>query len=348
VSLVGFGDEARVLVETAEGGSAKLLAEIAELQAHGLTNLYDGLRSAFELAVAHADPAWQNRVLLLSDGDATTGLLGDDRLLELATEHAIEGIGLSTVGLGLDFDPKLLRGLSERGGGAFYFLEDHAAVEEVFEEEAAALLLPLASEVAIDVDIAPGYELRTLYGTKLAKVAAHAAHLEIPSLHIAHRETVGDVEGGRRGGGGAIVAELLPEPGVAPDGDRVGSLTLRYRVPGSDEEVLQRAEIASPLAPGQTPAEGLFTGEGAQKAFVTLNLYVGFRLAAERAAVGDGGGALNLLYILHGSVADWLATHPDADIEDDLRYVVMFIDNLVAHGAAVPPNAVPPEPWPQD
>jgi len=348
VSLVGFGDRAEVLVEVADGDSAKLQVEIAELDADGATNLYDGLRSALELAATHADPGWQNRVLLLSDGEATTGLLGNERLLELATDFSIEGIGLSTVGLGREFDPVLMRGLSERGGGAFYFLEDQAAVEEVFEEEAAALLLPIASEVTIDVDIAAGYELRALYGTKLASVGAHAAHLSIPSLHIAHRESVDDVEGGRRGGGGVIVAEVLPEPGAEPDGDRVGALTLRYRVPGTDEEVLQHAEITSPLAPGQTPAEGLFTGDGAQKAFVTLNLYMGFRLAAERAAIGDGGGALNLLYILQGSVSSWLAVTPDADIEDDLRYVVMFIDNLVAHGAAVPPNAVPPEPWPQD
>ena len=57
----------------------------------------------------HADPAWQNRVLLLSDGEATTGLLGDERLLELATDFAIEGIGLSTVGLGLEFDNDALK-----------------------------------------------------------------------------------------------------------------------------------------------------------------------------------------------------------------------------------------------
>jgi Ca-activated chloride channel family protein len=348
VSLVGFGDASTVLVELADGGSAKLLAEIAGLEAAGATNLYEGLRSAFEVAFTHADPEQQSRVLLLSDGEATAGLLGDDRLLELATVYAIEGVGLSTVGLGLEFDPTLMRSLSERGGGAFYFLEDHAAVEEVFEEEAAALLLPLASEVEIDVDVAPGYELRALYGTKLATVAAHAAHLSIPSLHIAHRESQSDVEGGRRGGGGAIVAELLPEPGVVPDGERVGTLTLRYRVPGTDEEVRQTAEIDSSLAPGQTPAEGLFHDEGAQKAFVTLNLYVGFRLAAERAAVGDGGGALNLLRVLQGSVTTWLVDHPDPDIEDDLRYVGMFIDNLVAAGAAVPPGAKPPEPWPQD
>lgn len=348
VSVVAFSDVATMLVEQAAGGSPKLEVAIAQLEADGATNLYDGLRSAFELAHLHADPTRQNRVLMLSDGAATTGLLGDDRLLELSTDYAIEGIGLSTVGLGLEFDPSLMRGLAERGGGAFYFIENHAAVEEVFEEEAAALLLPLASEVVIDVDIAPGYELRALYGTKLATVGAHAARLEIPSLHLAHRESAADVEGGRRGGGGVIVAELLPEPGVQPSGERVGTLSLRYRVPGSEEEVFQLAEIESELAPGETPAEGRFDDEGAGKAFVTLNLYVGFQLAAERAAVGDGGGALNLLQILHGSVTQWLTTYPDPDIEDDLRYVVMFIDNLVAHGAAVPPSAKPPEPWPQD
>ncbi len=348
VSLVGFGDVATTLVVGAGGGSAKLLAAIAELQAGGATNLYDGLRDALELAALHADPEQQSRVLLLSDGQATTGLLGDERLLALATGYAVEGIGLSTVGLGLEFDPTLMRGLSERGGGAFYFLEDQAAVEEVFEQEAAALLLPLASEVVIDVDVAAGYELREVFGTKLATTSAHAAHLEIPSLHLAHREAVGDVEGGRRGGGGAIVVELLPEPGAEPDGDRVSTLTLRYRVPGTDQQVVQTTDVRSPLAPGQTPGEGLFLDEGASKAFVTLNLYVGLRLAAERAAVGDGGGALNLLRVLEGSVAAWVAASPDADIEDDLYYVGLFIANLVDHGAAVPPTAVPPEPWPQD
>lgn len=119
-------------------------------------------------------------------------------------------------------------------------------------------------------------------------------------------------------------------------------------MPGTEQEVFQQAEIVSPLAPGQTPAEGLFDTAGAEKAFVTLNLFVGFQLASERAAVGDDAGALNLLQILHGNVEAWLTTHDDADIEDDLRYVVMFIDNLMARGSAAPSPTAPPEPWPAD
>ncbi len=348
VSIIGFGEGATVLAESVPGDSAELQVAIVALTAAGATNIYDGLRTAYEVTQAHAEPGLQNRVMLLSDGQATTGLLNDDRVIGLSTAYAIEGIGLSTVGLGLDFDPTLMRSLAETGGGAFYFLEDHAAVQEVFEQEAQALLLPLASEVSIDVDIAQGYQLRAMYGTTLATVGVSAAHMEIPSLHLAHRESTSDNEGGRRGGGGAIVAELVPDPGVVPQGDRVGSVSLRYRVPGTEVQVQQSAEILTPLAPGETPAQGWFDTDGAEKAFVTLNLYVGFLLASERAAVGDDAGALNLLVALQGNVDAWLDTHTDEDITDDQRYVVMFIDNLMARGADVPPPSAPPEPWPAD
>lgn len=348
VSIVGFGDRAVVLAEAVAGDSAELQLAIADLQAQGGTNLYDGLRSAYEVVDLHAEPELQNRVMLLSDGQSTTGLLNDAQVIELGASYAIEGIGLSTVGMGVDFDPTLMRSLAEQGGGAFYFLDSDAAVEEVFEEEAQALLLPLASEVEIDLDVGAGYQLRGLYGTKLATLGATAAHLEIPSLHIAHRVSTSDVSGGRRGGGGAIVAELVPDPGISPDADRVGTLTMRYRVPGTEDEVLQQAQVVSPLVPGETPAGGRFDTAGAEKAFVTLNLYMGFALAAERAAVGDDAAALNLLRILRDNVVLWLESNDDADIEDDLRYVEMFMNNLIARGASQPPPSPVPEPWPQD
>ncbi|MBL4685739.1 MAG: hypothetical protein JKY37_14185, partial [Nannocystaceae bacterium] len=250
------------------------------------------------------------------------------------------------IGLGDSFDPKLMRRLSEVGGGTFYFLEDPAAVEEVFEEEVTALLMPLATHVEIALDVLPGWEVRALYGTKLADVSSAGARIEIPSLHIAHRETVDDVEHGRRGGGGVILAEVMRKPGTpAPDGNAVGTIELAYVVPGTEDTVTQRVDIASPDASSQE----YFETEGAEKSFVMLNLYVGFRIASERATVGDDITALATLQALHGAVDGWLASHDDFDIEDDLRYVELFIDNLRARGATEPPpNQNPPEPWPQD
>ena len=239
-----------------------------------------------------------------------------------------------------------MRRLSEVGSGSFYFLEDSAAVEEVFEEEVTALLLPLATEVEIGLEVLPGWELRGLYGTKLGDMFSARADIAIPSLHIAHRESTDDVEHGRRGGGGVILAEVMRKPGSsAAESGTIGNLQLEYTIPGTEDTVMQTGEVLWPDA----DSEQYFETEGAEKSFVMLNLYVGFRIASERATVGDDMNALATLQALRGGVEGWLASNDDFDIEDDLRYVDLFIANLIARGASEPPpNQNPPEPWPQD
>ncbi len=348
VTLITFADDANVVAERVAAEDERLSTAIAELGAEGQTNVYAGLRTALQSVAASADSEHQNRVILLSDGQSTTGLVNDPRLLTLAEAYAGQGIGISTIGVGQEFNPSLMRSLAEIGGGAFYFLEDPAAVEEVFVEEVEAFLLPLAHDVVIEADIADGYELRGVFGTKLASTTAHRARIEIPSLQLAHRTSASDqVGGGRRGGGGAIAIELLPRPSV--EDREVGTLNISYRTPYSPTRVEQTVEIDSPLQPGQTPPEGFFADDGARKAFVTLNLFVGFQMAAVRASAGDGGGALAVLEPLRDAVAEWTSTFDDADIVDDLRYVDLFIANLRQRGAVSPADDVdPPEPWPQD
>jgi Ca-activated chloride channel family protein len=347
VTLLSFADGASLRAELSGGDSAALEVAIAQLDTGGQTNVYEGLWAAYEAVEMHAEPGLQNRVLLLSDGIANVGITNDDKIVELAAALSGEGVGLSTIGLGVDFDPLLMRRLAEVGSGTFYFVDDVAAVEEIFEEEAQALLLPIAVDVALDVDVASGWELRAMYGTKLAEVTSTAAHVRIPSLHIAHRESTGDNEHGRRGGGGVMLVEVMPRAGATPPEDgSVGELSLRYRVPGTDEEIVQAVPIASPDGPDAT---GYFSTPGAEKSFVMLNLYVAFRMASERATAGDDAAALSILGAVRGGVAGWLAGREDFDIEDDLRYVDMFLANLQARAPVTPPEPdLPPEPWPAD
>lgn len=348
ITLIAFSDGASILAEGVGGDDPALTAAIESLEADGRTDIYAGLRSALEWVDGSADPRAQNRVLLLSDGEATTGLVNDARVESLAEAYAAQGISVSTIGMGDSFDPVLMRGLAETGGGAFYFLEDPQAVTEVFVEEAEAFLFPLAQNVVIDAEVSENYALRGVFGTHRAVVTPGRSRIEIPSLQLAHRVTDDDTEAGRRGGGGAIVLELTPLVGAA--GEDVGTLRIAYDVPWSEDRVEQTVAIRSPFEPGETPAMGFFEAGGTRKAFVMLNLYAGFEMAAVRAAAGDGLGALTVLEPLRDAVADWLEVYDDADIEDDLRYVDMFIENLEARGV-VPPMELPPpveDPWPQD
>ncbi|HEY8376344.1 MAG TPA: VWA domain-containing protein [Nannocystis sp.] len=351
VSLVDFDTEAHLEVEYVAGDDPELVAAIDNLEAGGGTNIYDGLRTGFEVMAAHASTGRQNRVIFLSDGVATEGIVSDAKILALGKSYSEQGYGLTTIGVGKDFDVNLMRTLSEQGSGAFYFLEDPAAVQEVFVEEVTSFLVPLAQEVTLTADIADNYILRAIRGTKFSTVEGNHGRVEIPSLQLAHRETVDEHENdGRRGGGGAILLELLPRPGK-PRIAEVGQLKLRYRVPFAGDFVEEDAPILTTVDPDQIDLEqGVFDNPSAEKGFVMLNIFVGFQMAATSAAQGDLLGALNVLEALEESVEGWLEDNPDFDIEDDLKYIRLFVDNLIAHGALADPSTPRPvpEPWPHD
>lgn len=346
VSIIAFSDQAQTRALRLEGDDPSLAAAIDGLQAGGATNIYDGLRSAFEVVEEVAEEGLQNRVILLSDGLATAGITSGAKILAMAGGYNAAGLGLTTIGVGQDFDVELMRSLSESGSGAFYFLQDPAAVQEVFVEEVTSFMVPLASEVSIDVGIGADYTLRGIYGTKSFSATGKSGTIEIPSLQLAHRESVDDNEGGRRGGGGAILLELIPVAGASGSELSVGDLTLSYRDAFTDLMVEQKAVIDAPIGPSDPGA--FFATPSVEKGFVMLNIYMGFQMAALRARSGDDPGALNLLIGLEGAVSEWLEKIPDADIEDDLIYIRLFIDNLEARGAQQPENRPLPNPWPQD
>jgi Ca-activated chloride channel family protein len=350
VSIIAFEDQAEVVIESVAGDDPELTLAIGSLEASGSTNIYDGLRVAYETVEAHADPALQNRVILLSDGKATAGITSSTRLVEMSSAYNTEGYGLTTIGMGTDFDPELMRDLAEKGSGSFYFLEEPDAVQEVFEEEVTTFLVPLAKNVEMSIQVDPGYALRAVYGTKQAEVFGNVGQISIPILQIAHRETVDDNQGGRRGGGGAIVAELVPtDPDRVAEAGTVGQITMTWDEPGTDEPMSTTVKVRSPLEPGQTPDDGHWSFDGVEKAFVMLNIYAGFQMAAERSSYGDLGGAKGVLVPLAEQVEAWVEANPDADIEDDLSYIYKYIANLDAKGGSqgpVSPN--PPNPWPQD
>ncbi|MCH9681474.1 MAG: VWA domain-containing protein [Deltaproteobacteria bacterium] len=350
ISIIGFDDTAEVMVEALAGDDPALALAIGSLEANGRTNIYDGLRVAYETVEAHADAGQQNRVILLSDGEATAGIESSTKLVEMSSAYNAEGYSLTTIGMGSEFNPELMRDLAEKGAGAFYFLEDPSAVQEVFEEEVQTFLVPLAQDVSISVQIDPGYTLRAIYGTKQAETWGNVGQIDIPSLQIAHRTSVSDNEGGRRGGGGAMIAEVVPnDPSQVQEAGTVGTITMQWDVPGSDETKTTNVKIASPLTPGDTPDEGHFSFAGVEKSFVMLNIYAGFEMAAVRSSYGDLSGARGVLVPLADQVQTWLNDNPDEDIEDDLSYLRKFIDNLDAQGAEFgPQNPNPPNPWPQD
>lgn len=355
VSIVAYSTEARVIVRDVAGDDREtLLQAVDALRATGSTNLYDGLFTALQIAEDAADPEREARVVFLSDGVATAGLEQPARLEALAQAYARQGIGITTIGIGADFDLNTMRAISDTGAGNFYFIEDPTAAIEVFTEEVLTFLVPVALDVQIEVFAGEGYAVRGAYGMRGWTGGLRSGIVDQASLFLAGRQRAEDpVGGGRRGGGGGILIELMPRAGIDPlDPEMVGQVTLSYTDPRSGERRAQEVDITNPFAPGEIPREGHFTHDTVRKGFVVLNVLVAFQLAADMAVEGDYGTAIALLSALEQGLTGWLEGQDDPDLRDDLTYVSLFRQNIenVQSGLAVrsPTPEFPPEPWPAD
>jgi len=352
VSLVTYSTSAKVVFEYVNAtDTATLETAFKGLYAAGSTNLYDGLFTAMSLADSHLDPAYQNRVLYLSDGVATAGLQNPAKLTSLAEAYAKKGIGVTTIGVGTEFDVDVMRDLSEVGAGNFYFLEDPKAVVEVFTDEVNTFLVPMALDATFDVTVGGGYMVRGVYGTNGWVPAEGGGSISIPSLFLAGRTSASDpISSGRRGGGGGMLLELVPKPGATgvTDPFEVGSLFLSYKDPITGQTKEQSADIKAPHA-FDAPST-FFTDATVEKGFVMLNIFAGFKMATDLATDSDPRTARITLEALRPNVNDWLMQNPDPDIQDDLKYVDLFIANLkTVEAQTIPYTPAPPQnPWPAD
>ncbi len=328
VTLVDFDTTAEVVIEHAVAGDddEALLAAINQLRAEGGTNIHDGLAEAIDAVSEIAVEGMSNRVVLLSDGLATSGNTSANDILALAEDASELGIGVTTIGMGTEFDVDLMRDLAEAGAGAFYFLEDPSAVEEVFVDEVETFLVPLGEDATIALDVSDQYTLRNVFGTTDHVIEGNHASIDIPVLQAALRTSDDDNEAGRRGGGMTVIAEMIPNEGA--EAGEVGQLDFAFTESSTAELKEQAVTVTSPIDPIDVADGGEFLDPSVEKAFVMLNLYVGFEMAAAHALEGDDEAALSTLYRLCQGVTAWVAENPDADIEDDLVYVDLFIQNL--------------------
>jgi Ca-activated chloride channel family protein len=117
----------------------------------GNTDLGGGwLRGAEQVAQA-LDPEAVNRVLLLTDGLANTGITDTHELERHARELRARGVSTSTFGVGEDFNEQLLGAMADAGGGAFRYIRHEEEIPALLRSEVGELLEVTARGVDLRV-----------------------------------------------------------------------------------------------------------------------------------------------------------------------------------------------------
>ncbi len=329
VALIEYNTGVTVRVDLSSPLDRELLHSVIDgLEPNGSTNLHDGLRTGLQMAAEAFDLERQNRVILLSDGQPTVGVLDDASIIEMATSYITDGIGLTTIGVGDDFNVNLMRGLAERGAGNFYFLEDTAAIDEVFTDELDYFLTPIALALDIQVTAGPAYQFGEVVGTKLWQTNSEYGEVFIPAAFLASRTSAAPDPNGRRGGGSSIFIQMQPNGATGPiDFNQVAQVALSYQLPGSDDVIEQTIDVVNPYDPGITPEECYYSYLAMAKNYAVYNIFLGLREATREASYAYGC-SLSTLETLVDTANRWNREYEDPDVVADVDLMNQFIGNL--------------------
>jgi Ca-activated chloride channel family protein len=156
-SLVVFDGRADVLIPAQKVADPTLFIErVRQIGLGGSTAIYDGLQKARGEVLAFLDLKRLNRIVLLSDGQANVGPRRPDEFAELGRALLGQGISVSTIGLGLDYNEDLMLQLALASDGNHAFARNPSDLIHIFDREFNDVLASCAQTVSIDIELKPG------------------------------------------------------------------------------------------------------------------------------------------------------------------------------------------------
>lgn len=166
VSVVTFDTKTDIVVAPTVVGPetrGRILARIRGITLGGDTCISCGVEEGLALLSSGGASARVDRMLVLSDGDANHGVRDVPGFRAIAQRARDRGVSITTIGVDVDYNEKILSALAQDSNGRHYFVEDDAALARIFEAEAERLTASVASGAELAIDLAPGVELDRVF-----------------------------------------------------------------------------------------------------------------------------------------------------------------------------------------
>lgn len=171
VSVVTFDARTSVLVPptTIDSSSrSRVRSDIQGITLGGDTCISCGIEDG--LAQLERTVGRVNRMIVLSDGDATAGIRDIPGFRSMAQRARDRGAAITTIGVDVDYNERIMTAIAADSNGRHYFVENESALERVFESEAESLTTTLASATEAEIELAPGVELVRVFDRTFRRV----------------------------------------------------------------------------------------------------------------------------------------------------------------------------------
>lgn len=181
ISLVIFDSESRVTVPAQKFGNGEYIREMfRDIEAGGGTSIYQGLLKGFEEVNKNLNTCDASKLILLSDGYGSKPI---SDVINLAKKHIDEGIAVSCIGVGENYNQALLSQLASAGGGLMHYVGNAKNMNDVFLKEIISSIFPVARNAKVEVLFNDKLIYKQLYGFKVKKVNEGQFHLGIGNIY---------------------------------------------------------------------------------------------------------------------------------------------------------------------
>ncbi len=239
-SVVIFDDKIDVLVPAmAVVDHAAFIDPIMQVGARGSTAIHAGVVTGAGEVRKHKDNRRLNRIVLLSDGRANVGPSRPDDFAVLGRHLVAEGISVSTIGLGLDYNEDLMLRLARASDGNHAFAGDTADLVPIFNKEFDDVLASCAQTVSIDIELRPGVRaVRAL--SRDGNIATQSAQFRLNQVYQSTEHYV--------------LVELEIDKQIAGEQD-MGRVRVAYTSPGDGSHRTVEAGITARFGASQAAAD---------------------------------------------------------------------------------------------
>jgi len=320
LAIITYSTEAQILVPS------QLMEEkesfefaVRGLMPNGSTNLHGGMMLGYQELEKHVSGDVLSRLMLLSDGLANRGEIDPEMIVSDSKHYNDQGIGISTIGVGMDFNQDLMRSLSEQGGGNFYFIEDPAKASTVFQQELDFLLTPIANNLKITLNLADGFSHIDTFGLPRSWNGSNQLVVEVPTVFASRKS-------------GAMLIRVQYEAEIESfRNGAVLDMAYSYQPIAEDGTVQDSVQLINEVTMPTQNQENyrLYDTEGSLKAMVLWNMVSTFKAASREYHNGSHHRALELIESLAAYVDDANQLLEDKELSQDRNQLInLYAINL--------------------
>lgn len=166
-----------------------LKQQLEHWQPTNKTALFAALSKGLRQAQQHAGGQVLTKIIVLSNSPEPTGVRTVQPYAQLADSAALEGVSISTIGMGLQHREDILNALARQSDGYYWFLENSADLTTALVREIDDMQLVVAQDLELTLRCAPGVELLQVLGRE-ADIVGQAVHIHMAQLSAGQKAVV--------------------------------------------------------------------------------------------------------------------------------------------------------------